>query len=54
MYQVILETGAGRGVFTLANVAGHSTIDHDVATELILDYARLATGHPLPNALSEH
>ena len=28
-------------------VARHSTIDHAVATELILDYARLATGHPL-------
>lgn len=28
-------------------MAGHPTIDHDVATSLILDYARLATGHPL-------
>lgn len=28
-------------------VARHSTIDHTVATELILDYARQATGHPL-------
>ena len=28
-------------------VAGHPTIDHAVATELILDYARVATGHPL-------
>lgn len=28
-------------------VAGHPTIDHDVAAELILDYARSATRHPL-------
>lgn len=28
-------------------VARHPTIDHAVATELILDYARLATNHPL-------
>jgi AcrR family transcriptional regulator len=28
-------------------VARHSTIDHAVATQLILDHARLATGHPL-------
>lgn len=28
-------------------VAQHRTIDHAVATQLILDYARLATGHPL-------
>lgn len=28
-------------------VARHSTIDHGVATQLILDYARMATGHPL-------
>lgn len=28
-------------------VAQHATIDHAVATQLILDYARLATGHPL-------
>lgn len=28
-------------------VARHATIDHAVATQLILDYARLATGHPL-------
>jgi AcrR family transcriptional regulator len=67
MYQVILETGAAHGVFTLAQdsqtigrnlvaledaygyrmMAGHPTIDHDVACELLLDYARLATGHPL-------
>jgi AcrR family transcriptional regulator len=29
-------------------MARHSSIDHRVATGLILDYARLATGHPLP------
>lgn len=28
-------------------VARHSTIDYSVATDLILDYARLATNHPL-------
>lgn len=28
-------------------VARHSTIDYAVATDLILDYARLATSHPL-------
>lgn len=28
-------------------VARHPTIDHAVATQLILDYARLATSHPL-------
>ncbi len=28
-------------------VARHATIGHEVATELILDYARLATSHPL-------
>lgn len=67
MYQVILESGAARGVFTLTQpsltvarnlvaledaygyriVAGHPSIDHDVAAHLILDYARIATGHPL-------
>ncbi len=67
MYQVILESGAAAGEFTLTapsetigrNIvaledaygyrmaARHATIDHDVATELILDYARLATSHPL-------
>lgn len=30
-------------------VARHPTIDHAVATELILDYARVATDHPLPS-----
>ena len=29
-------------------MARHSAIDHRVACELILDYARLATGHALP------
>ncbi len=29
-------------------MARHSSIDHGVATKLILDYARLATDHPLP------
>jgi AcrR family transcriptional regulator len=68
MYQVILESGAAHGVFTLAGptlaiarnlvaledaygyrmMARHPTIDRAAATELILDYARLATGHPLP------
>ena len=28
-------------------IAGHPSIDHDAAAELILDYARVATGHPL-------
>ncbi|WP_370614345.1 TetR/AcrR family transcriptional regulator [Mumia sp. Pv 4-285] len=28
-------------------MAGHPTINHEVACELLLDYARLATGHPL-------
>ncbi|MGB0098981.1 MAG: TetR family transcriptional regulator [Nocardioides sp.] len=67
MYEVILESGADSGVFTLQQpsqtiarnivaledaygyrmVARHPTIDHATATQLILDYARLATGHPL-------
>lgn len=29
-------------------VAGHPTIDSETAIELVLDYARAATGHPLP------
>lgn len=33
-------------------VAGHASIDHAVATELILDYARLATSHPLDRPVS--
>ena len=28
-------------------IARHPSIDHDSAAELILDYARIATGHPL-------
>ena len=28
-------------------MAGHPSLDHDATTELILDYARLATTHPL-------
>lgn len=34
-------------------VARHSTIDHAVATELILDYARLATAHPLDRTTAQ-
>jgi AcrR family transcriptional regulator len=74
MYQVILETGAATGIFTLTQpavtiarnivaledaygyrmVARHPAIDHDTATRLILDYARLSTSHPLdtPGAAS--
>jgi len=29
-------------------MASHPTLDHDVAANLILEYARLATSHPLP------
>jgi hypothetical protein len=67
MYQVILESGAAAGEFTLAapsetigrNIvaledaygyrmaARHPAIDHAVATELILSYARVSTNHPL-------
>ncbi|MER3388247.1 TetR/AcrR family transcriptional regulator [Microcella pacifica] len=67
MYQVVLEQGAARGLFTLGEssvriarnlvaledaygyriVARHPTIDHDAAAELILAYARHATGHAL-------
>ncbi|MDX6744786.1 helix-turn-helix domain-containing protein [Actinocorallia sp. A-T 12471] len=73
MYQLILETGAAQGVFTLSGdsqtisrnlvaledaygyriVARHPMIGTDEATELILDYARQATGHPLPGALAK-
>ncbi len=28
-------------------MAGHPSLDHDASAELILDYARLATSHPL-------
>ncbi|MGW0161305.1 TetR/AcrR family transcriptional regulator [Mycobacterium sp. NPDC003323] len=72
MYQVILESGAAQGVFTLASpslsiarnivaledaygyrmVARHPSLDADASTELILDYARVATGHRLPR--TEH
>jgi AcrR family transcriptional regulator len=68
MYQVILETGAAHGVFTLTSpsltiarnivaledaygyrmVARHPSLDVETTTELICDYARAATGHPLP------
>ncbi|MGI9824676.1 TetR/AcrR family transcriptional regulator [Agromyces sp. Marseille-Q5079] len=67
MYQVVLEQGAARGLFTLAQpslvtarnlvaledaygyriIAGHPTIDHEGAFQLIVAYARLATGHAL-------
>ncbi|MFF2494979.1 TetR/AcrR family transcriptional regulator [Agromyces sp. NPDC058064] len=67
MYQVVLEQGAARELFTLAQpslviarnlvaledaygyriVAKHPTIDHGGARELLLAYARLATGHTL-------
>ena len=32
-------------------MAGHPTLDHDAAAELILSYARLATHHPLPTEI---
>ncbi|MGI8335311.1 TetR/AcrR family transcriptional regulator [Actinomadura scrupuli] len=67
MYQLILETGAARGTFTLAGdslsiarnlvaledaygyriVARHPLIGPAEAAELILCYARQATGNPL-------
>ena len=70
MYQVVLEQGAARGIFTLAQpslviarnlvaledaygyriIARHPTIDHDAALELIVAYARLATGHALTSS----
>ena len=70
MYQVVLEQGAARGIFTLAQpslvvarnlvaledaygyriIAAHTTIDHDAALELIVAYARLATGHALTSS----
>lgn len=72
MYQVILESGAAHGTFTLSSpsltiarnivaledaygyrmVARHPSLDADTTTELILDYARVATGHPLPRTNS--
>lgn len=68
MYQVILESGAAQGTFTLTSpsrtvarnivaledaygyrvVARHPSIDSAAAVELVLDYARVTTGHPLP------
>ncbi|KRC61739.1 TetR family transcriptional regulator [Agromyces sp. Root81] len=67
MYQVVLEQGAARGHFALAQpslviarnlvaledaygyriIAKHPTLDHAAARELLLAYARLATGHAL-------
>ena len=67
MYQVVLEQGAARGIFTLQQnsltiarnlvaledaygyriVARHPALDPAGAVALIVDYARLATGHPL-------
>jgi AcrR family transcriptional regulator len=67
MYEVILEQGAARNVFTLTPdartiarnlvsledaygyriIAGHPSIDNPAAAELILAYARVATGNPL-------
>ena len=32
-------------------MAGHPTLDHDACAELILNYARLSTNHPLPTEL---
>lgn len=70
MYQVVLEQGAARGIFTLTQpslvaarnlvaledaygyriIARHPTIDHDAALELIVAFARLATGHALTSS----
>lgn len=70
MYEVILDSGQARGVFTLAQrsktiarnlvaledaygyriIAGHPSINHVTAVELILDYARVSTGHALSSA----
>ncbi|MGW9630040.1 TetR/AcrR family transcriptional regulator [Agromyces sp. NPDC055520] len=67
MYQVVLEQGAARGDFVLAQpslviarnlvaledaygyriIAKHPSLDHAAARELLLAYARLATGHAL-------
>lgn len=35
-------------------MAGHPSIDSDTATELILEYARVATGHPLTTNRESH
>ena len=68
LYQVILESGAGLGDFTLKAESGsiarnlvaledaygyrimarHPAVDREAAAGLILDYARIATGHRLP------
>ncbi|BBY61950.1 TetR family transcriptional regulator [Mycolicibacterium helvum] len=68
MYQVILESGAAQGQFTLSSpsltiarnivaledaygyrmIARHPSLDADSSVELVLDYARVATAHPLP------
>lgn len=68
LYQVILESGAATGSFTLQQdslaiarnlvaledaygyriMARHGALDREAAIGLILDYARIATGHRLP------
>jgi len=68
LYQVILESGAAQGEFSLRDdslaigrnlvaledaygyriMARHGAIDREAAAGLILDYARIATGHRLP------
>ncbi|MFM8896983.1 MAG: TetR/AcrR family transcriptional regulator [Actinomycetales bacterium] len=68
LYQVILESGAAQGLFTLQGdslaiarnlvaledaygyriMARHGSLDREAAIGLILDYARIATGHRLP------
>lgn len=68
LYQVILESGAAQGIFTLKGdslaigrnlvaledaygyriMARHGALDREGAAGLILDYARIATGHRLP------
>lgn len=68
LYQVILESGAAQGIFTLKGdslaigrnlvaledaygyriMARHGALDREAAAGLILDYARIATGHRLP------
>ena len=67
LYQVILESGAAQGIFTLKGdslaigrnlvaledaygyriMARHGALDREGAAGLILDYARIATGHRL-------
>lgn len=68
LYQVILESGAAQGIFTLQGdslsigrnlvaledaygyriMARHGSLDREAAAGLILDYARISTGHRLP------